>query len=127
MHLSTLDSSLSKWFKFYAIHSFNFYLHSSLPILFTNKGDVKVLVHFRATGDVKRMKQNKFKLNGAKQFSFILSWLRTQLQLKPNETLFVYCASAFAPSPDSSLYDLFQCFSIDGELLLNYCTTDAWG
>lgn len=104
-----------------------FLLSLSKLVLYIGPAEEKVLVHFRATGDVKRMKQNKFKLNAKYQFSFILNWLRTQLQLKNTDSLFVYCTSAFSPSPDAVLHDIFKCFAIDGELVLNYCSTDAWG
>jgi ubiquitin-like protein ATG12 len=39
----------------------------------------------------------------------------------------VYCNSAFAPSPEARVADLAACFQVEGELILNYCPTEAWG
>lgn len=87
----------------------------------------KVLVNFRAIGSAPIMKRTKFTLNAAYRFERILEWLSKTIHLKPTETLFVYCNNSFAPSPDAVMYDLFQCFEANGELVLNYALQDAWG
>lgn len=40
---------------------------------------------------------------------------------------FVYVNSAFAPTPDDLLADLDACFAQDGQLVINYSITPAWG
>jgi ubiquitin-like protein ATG12 len=40
---------------------------------------------------------------------------------------FLFCNSSFAPSPDALIADLAQTFNLDGNLVVNYCQTPAWG
>jgi ubiquitin-like protein ATG12 len=88
---------------------------------------LKVLVNFRATGSAPIMKKTKFTLSASHRFGMIIEWLRKTLHFKPQDGLFVFCNAAFAPNPDSSMYDLFQCYAIAGELVINYAIQDAWG
>lgn len=88
---------------------------------------LKVLVNFRATGSAPIMKKTKFTLSATHRFGMIIEWLRKTLHLKPQDPLFVFCNQAFAPNPDSSMYDLFQCYNVQGELVINYAIQDAWG
>ena len=61
------------------------------------------------------------------RFAVVGDLLRQQLGLAPAESLFLYCNSAFAPPPDELVRDVAQCFAVEGVLVLNYCTTPAWG
>ena len=88
---------------------------------------LKVLVNFRAAGSAPIMKKTKFTLSASHRFGMIIEWLRKTLHLKPQDALFVFCNQAFAPNPDSAMYDLFQCYSVQGELVINYAIQDAWG
>ena len=87
----------------------------------------KVKIHFQAVGSAKRMRKMKFKLDSTKRFAFIVSFLRKQLGLKPGQQLFCYVRSAFAPALDATVAELFQCFSLNDELFVNYSMTEAWG
>ena len=40
---------------------------------------------------------------------------------------FLFCNASFSPSPDALIYDLFRCFQLNNELVINYATQDAWG
>jgi len=42
-------------------------------------------------------------------------------------SLFLYVNSAFVPSPDERIGDLFDCFGVRGELVLHYSLQEAWG
>jgi ubiquitin-like protein ATG12 len=42
-------------------------------------------------------------------------------------SLFLYCNSAFVPSPDELVGDLNDCFSVRGELVIHYSLQEAWG
>ena len=86
-----------------------------------------VLVHFRATGGAPLLRKTKFRVKGTHQFATVIDFLRKQLHLKDSEALYVYCNAAFSPSPESYVGDLHQCFQVGGELIVNYCKTDAWG
>lgn len=87
-------------------------------------GPRKVVVLFRATGDAPIMKQSKFKIGGTEKFAKVIDFLRKQLH---RETLFLYINSAFSPTPDENIWDLFENFGIDGKLVVNYACSMAWG
>uniref|UniRef100_A0A7S2CZJ6 Ubiquitin-like protein ATG12 n=1 Tax=Octactis speculum TaxID=3111310 RepID=A0A7S2CZJ6_9STRA len=87
----------------------------------------KVRVHFQAVGSAPIMRKNKFQIGAHERFATIPKFLRKQLRLDENTPLFVYCNSAFCPSPDQRLQDLYQCFQRSNELVLNYCVQEAWG
>eukprot|EP00742_Colponemidia_sp_Colp-10_P002758 GILJ01002948.1.p1 GENE.GILJ01002948.1~~GILJ01002948.1.p1 ORF type:complete len:142 (-),score=28.24 GILJ01002948.1:138-563(-) len=93
----------------------------------TRLRDTKVLVHFKAVGNAPIMKQSKFKISGVEKFITVHTFLRKALKTKPADSLFFYCNSSFAPSPDEFVGDLFKCFNVNNELVINYCTTEAWG
>lgn len=40
---------------------------------------------------------------------------------------FLYVNQAFAPSPDQTVKNVFDCFGTDGKLILHYCKSQAWG
>ncbi|XP_071712012.1 ubiquitin-like protein ATG12 [Rutidosis leptorrhynchoides] len=84
----------------------------------------KVVVHLRATGDAPILKQAKFKIAGTDKFSKVIEFLCRQLH---RDTLFVYLNSAFSPSPDQLVNDLFNNFGVDGKLVVNYACSMAWG
>ena len=87
----------------------------------------KVVVHFRHVGSAPVLKQQKYKVPGNAKFEVATQLLRSKLNLEPNASLFLYCNSAFAPSPDELIDDVAACFHVGGVLVLNYCTTPAWG
>eukprot|EP00457_Paulinella_chromatophora_P020143 gb/GEZN01022069.1/.p1 GENE.gb/GEZN01022069.1/~~gb/GEZN01022069.1/.p1 ORF type:complete len:131 (-),score=20.02 gb/GEZN01022069.1/:178-570(-) len=86
--------------------------------------DRKVQVHFRATGGAPILRKTKFAIQASRRFSSLISFLKQHLKC---EQLFLFCASTFSPSPDETIWDLFQCFQINGELVVNYCLVEAWG
>jgi len=87
----------------------------------------KVKVHFQAVGAAPIMRKNKFQIGGGERFAVIPNFLRKQLKLEPNAPLFVYCNSAFCPSPEQRLGDIHACFQRGQELILNYSVQEAWG
>ena len=89
--------------------------------------DNKVVVHFRHAGNAPILKQSKFKLPADIRFHVVTETLRAHLRLAKEDSLFLYCNSAFAPAPGLALGDIAQCFHVDGTLVLNYCCTPAWG
>ncbi|POM58100.1 APG12 domain containing hypothetical protein [Phytophthora palmivora] len=90
-------------------------------------GPMKVTLQFVAVGSAPLMKRTKFTVNGHDQLSVVYKFLRKQLRLKDSESLFVYCNSSFAPSPDQRLSSLFESFQVGDVLVLNYSLTQAWG
>jgi ubiquitin-like protein ATG12 len=91
------------------------------------RDDGMVVVSFRHTGSAPVLRQQKFKVRADQRFAVVGDLLRQQLGLAPAESLFLYCNSAFAPPPDELVRDVAQCFAVEGVLVLNYCTTPAWG
>jgi ubiquitin-like protein ATG12 len=97
-------------------------------LLYTLRTHTKtVKIHFRPVGGAAIMRKNKFVIGGKEEFASIDIFLRRQLRMDPSDPLFLYCNSAFAPSPDQQLASLFVCFQVAGELIVNYSTTGAWG
>ncbi|KAG3110953.1 hypothetical protein PI124_g10056 [Phytophthora idaei] len=90
-------------------------------------GPTKVTLQFVAVGNAPLMKRTKFTVSGHDQLSVVYKFLRKQLRLKDSESLFVYCNSSFAPSPDQRLSSLFESFQVGDVLVLNYSLTQAWG
>lgn len=87
----------------------------------------EVKVQFRAVGSAPLLKRTKFKVPGSELFATVVVFLRRQLQLGEAEPLHVYVGSAFAPSPSQVLGDVHRSFGVDGELVLSYSLTPAYG
>ena len=87
----------------------------------------KVKIHFQAVGSAKRMRKMKFMIASTYRFAFIAEFVRKQLGLTSGQSLFLYVRSSFAPALDTPVAELFRCFSVGGELIVNYSMTEAWG
>nr|BAD36194.1 putative autophagy 12a [Oryza sativa Japonica Group] len=85
---------------------------------------IAVVVHFRSTGNAPQLKQSKFKIGGNEKFLKIIDFLRRQIH---QDTVFLYVNSAFSPNPDELIIDLYNNFGIDGQLVVNYASSMAWG
>lgn len=91
-------------------------------------GNNKVKVHFVAVGSAPIMKKTKFQIRGDQRFAAVTTFLRKMLKMTGSEgSLFLYCNSAFVPSPDELVADLNDCFSVRGELVIHYSLQEAWG
>ncbi|CAG0920579.1 unnamed protein product [Notodromas monacha] len=90
--------------------------------------DKPTKVLLKPTGGAPVKKQKKFLLPLDQTFAMVLEFMRTKyLNLAPNDSLFVYVNQTFAPSPDQRLQNLYDCFAVEGKLVLYYCLTKAWG
>jgi len=87
----------------------------------------KVVIMFKATGGVAALKNSKFKLAATATFQNVLDFLRKQLKIQQEDPLFLFVNSAFQPSPDETVGELFQCFQDSGRLVINYSNTQAYG
>ena len=87
--------------------------------------DGKVVVSFNHAGAAPILKQKKFKVPADAAFATVRELLRTQLHMKPEDPLFLFCNSAFAPPPDELVRDVAECFHVDGVLILHYSLTPA--
>jgi ubiquitin-like protein ATG12 len=81
----------------------------------------------RAIGNAPIMKNNIFKISSNHKFQTVILFLKRELNLKSQDSIYLYINSAFSPSPDEILKNLYQCFHINQQLIINYCMTPAWG
>lgn len=87
----------------------------------------KVRIHLVAVGNAPILRKMKFLIDGKENVATLNAFLRSELKLADHEQVFTYCASAFSPSPQQEIDQLFQCFGARGELLVNYSITAAYG
>lgn len=89
----------------------------------------KVRCHLRSIGGggAPILTKNKFKIDGTSSISAVDAFLRKQLKLDSGQSLFIYVNDAFAPTPEQDLQQLYDCFAVGGELVLNYSITEAYG
>ena len=87
-------------------------------------GPEKVVVLLKATGDAPILKQNKFKITAADKFEKVVGFLSNQLGGK---RVFVYLNSAFTPSYDETVANLYAWHGVEGKLVVNYALQQAWG
>jgi ubiquitin-like protein ATG12 len=87
----------------------------------------QVILYFRPTGSVPILKKTKKSFDSSLKFSFIMDWLRRILKFQASDSLYLFVNGNFVPSPDAILHDLFQCYQINNELVINYSIQYAWG
>lgn len=103
-----------------------------------------------ATGNVPIMKKRKWTVDQEKQLSWVIRFIHKYLKLEPEEKLvrvdaqsecqvhsliahysydfqFLYVNQTFAPSPDQTIKNLYECYGTNGKLILYYCKSQAWG
>ncbi|XP_046577688.1 ubiquitin-like protein ATG12 [Haliotis rubra] len=88
---------------------------------------MKIDVLLKPAGDAPIMKKKKWAVDRTKRVSWVCEFIRKYIKLDISESLFLYVNQSFAPSPDTDVGVLFDCFGSDGKLVLHYCRTQAWG
>ncbi|KAF9927555.1 hypothetical protein BGZ65_006723 [Modicella reniformis] len=88
------------------------------------KDTSKVVVRFRAVGNAPILRQTMYKITATNKFMAVIQFLRKELNYRQSDPLFLYVNSVFSPAPDEIVNNLFKCFSTDGKLTVNYCTTN---
>jgi len=86
-----------------------------------------VKIHLKPIGAAPALTRSKFKLAAGEKFSTVMAFLRKQLALKDSDSLLLYLHSAFAPTPSQLVEDLHRAFAADGELVVHYSLTPAFG
>ncbi|KIJ47473.1 hypothetical protein M422DRAFT_59511 [Sphaerobolus stellatus SS14] len=94
---------------------------------YKRRDTTKVVVRFKAVGNVPIMKSNFFRITAGNRFQAVIQFLRKELGLKATDPLFTYINLSFSPAPDDLVINLYKCFSTDGHLIVNYSSTAAWG
>ncbi|RZF37373.1 hypothetical protein LSTR_LSTR009724 [Laodelphax striatellus] len=87
----------------------------------------KIDVLLKATGNAPIMKQKKWTIDPDKKIAGIIEFVKKYLKFEPQESLFLYVNQAFAPAPDQTVRNLYNCYGTDGKLILHYCKSQAWG
>ncbi|EJT97733.1 APG12-domain-containing protein [Dacryopinax primogenitus] len=84
-------------------------------------------VRFKAIGNAPIMRQNYYRITASNRFQAVIQFLRKELGWKAADPLFTYINSAFSPTPDDTVANLYKCFATEGHLIVNYSSTAAWG
>ena len=78
-------------------------------------------------GNAPILKKTKFSLDRSKNVKWVAEWLKKYMKLDIKEQLFLYVNQEFAPSLDTEIGTIFDCFGLSNTLIFHYCTTPAWG
>ena len=90
--------------------------------------DGKIPLNLRAVVGAPPLKQQKFKLDGRKTILDIEHFLIKSLSTPTHtQSVYLYLGAGFSPTHDQVLSDLFKSFSVNGELVISYGITEAWG
>ena len=92
------------------------------------EGDApKIEIVLQSVGSAPILKKKRFVTDPTKDVAFLSALVKRMIKLGPNESVFLYVNQAFAPALNTVLQDLYDCYNIDGKLVIHYCTTQAWG
>ncbi|KAG5305868.1 ATG12 protein, partial [Pseudoatta argentina] len=91
------------------------------------KNKLKIDILLKATANAPIMKQKKWSVCQDNPIGRISEFIKKYLKLDPNERLFLYVNQTFAPAPDQTVKNLYDCYGADGKLVIHYCKSQAWG
>ncbi|XP_049789005.1 autophagy protein 12-like [Schistocerca nitens] len=91
----------------------------------TSKHKIDILM--KATGNAPILKRKRWAVEPDKKIGWITEFFKKHLRLEKSESLFLYVNQAFAPAPDNTVGNLYECYGIDGKLVIHYCKSQAWG
>lgn len=91
------------------------------------KDKIKIDILLKATANAPIMKQKKWSVYQDNPIGRISEFIKKYLKLDPNERLFLYVNQTFAPAPDQTVKNLYDCYGADGKLVIHYCKSQAWG
>ncbi|PSK78659.1 hypothetical protein CJJ07_001430 [Candidozyma auris] len=89
-----------------------------------NKRNEKITLRFHPIGSTPAIAPKTFKISGFQSVAVVSSYLMKRLRLK---SVHLYVSNTFQPTPDEKLGDLHEIFQSNGELVLGYCETVAFG
>lgn len=87
----------------------------------------KITVSFKAVGSTPVLAKKKLTIDRSETVASLVNYLRKKLRMRADENIFIFVSSSFTPSLDTDIGTIFDCFSAEGTLFLQYCTTTAWG
>ncbi|KAF5398310.1 Ubiquitin protein ATG12 [Paragonimus heterotremus] len=77
----------------------------------------KVTLLLKATGNAPLMKKKTWSVSRKQTIGWVVKFFRDYIACAPNESFFVYVNQCFAPSMDTAIGPLYDCFSAEGKLL----------
>ncbi|KFM73685.1 Ubiquitin-like protein ATG12, partial [Stegodyphus mimosarum] len=83
----------------------------------------KVTVWLKPTGNAPIIKNKKWVVEKNCTIAKIMGFLKQYMKLDSSASVFLYVNQAFAPSPDHEVGNVFECFNINGKLVLHYSTS----
>ncbi|CAG9765456.1 unnamed protein product [Ceutorhynchus assimilis] len=123
--MSQPDSNLDLQEAENSLQSLSIAQEGDTPSLTINKQKVDILL--KPTGNAPIMKKKKWTVDSDKPIGWIIEFMKKYLKIESQEKLFLYVNQTFAPSPDQTVRNLYDCYSTEGKLVLHYCKTHAWG
>ncbi|XP_070166576.1 autophagy protein 12-like [Polyergus mexicanus] len=91
------------------------------------KDKTKIDILLKATANAPIMKKKKWSVCQDNPIGRISEFIKKYLKLESNERLFLYVNQTFAPAPDQTVKNLYECYGADGKLVIHYCKSQAWG
>lgn len=86
-----------------------------------------VKVQLKAVGSAPILRKSKFRINASDTFSTLSAFLRRHLELPESAALFLYVTGSFSPAPTQIIGEIFASFGVEGELVIMYSLTPAYG
>lgn len=86
----------------------------------------KISVRLQSIGSTPAVKPKVFKVTSTQTVSVIVKFILKQLKLN-HESLHLYIHNSFQINPDEILADLYAMYKVNGELIISYCNTVAFG
>lgn len=87
----------------------------------------KVIILFKHVANAPILLKPKFKVSTSKTIASMIELLRKALKIDLSLSVFIYINQTFAPSPDQTIQNLYDCYACDNKLVLYYAITTAWG
>lgn len=81
----------------------------------------------RVGGGKPLLDKKRYGFQASQPWGAFVAVLRHLMKLAPSESLFVYLKGAFSPAPNQLVGDLHRIFGVDGELVVHYSLTPAYG
>ncbi|XP_014217507.1 autophagy protein 12-like [Copidosoma floridanum] len=97
------------------------------PSMPTAVKEKKIEVLLKATGDAPIMAKKKWVVSPEQTVGWISGFIKRAIKLGVEERLFLYINQTFAPAPDQTVKNLYECYGSDGKLIIHYCKSQAWG
>jgi len=101
--------------------------NNKAPLTPTAVKEKKIEVLLKATGDAPIMAKKKWVVSPEQTVGWISGFIKRAIKLGAEERLFLYINQTFAPAPDQTVKNLYECYGTDGKLIIHYCRSQAWG